>query len=33
MISWGTVDDDESTPTELIVVQNWFEELRERVGN
>ena len=33
MIRIGAAGDDASTPNELVVVQNWFEELRERVGN
>ena len=33
MIRFGGAGDDAATPNELVVVQNWFEELRERVGN
>ena len=27
------IGDDETVATELILVENWAEELRERVGN
>ena len=33
MIRFGGAGDDASDPNDLVVVQNWFEELRERVGN
>ena len=33
MMRMGAAGQDASTPNELIVVENWFEELRERLEN